>query len=104
MRIEDAKGAPRLSRQEWQAVTVALRDAERLRCAMPKVEGRFARILRWLTGIEAPKPLADPRLEALRGFVCASRRNVARAKEMGADLLALGFSPSQVEALRIVAH
>lgn len=105
MTLDDAKRAPRLSQAEWQAVTVALRDAERFTCGAPRMaEGRLGRFFRLLTGIEAPRPLADARLETLRRFVCASRRNVARAREIGAELLAFGYSPSQIEALRIVAN
>lgn len=105
MTLDDAKQAPRLSHAEWRAVAVALRDVERFACAAPRgKEGRFQRLFRLLTGFEAPRPLADPRLEAVRRFVCASRRNVARAREIGAELVAFGYSPSQIEALRIVAN
>lgn len=104
MNLEDAKTAPRLSATEWRAVTVALRDAERLPCSLSRKEGRIGRLVRWLTGIEAPRPLADPRLEAVRSFVCASRRNMARAREIGAELAGFGYTPSQIEALRLVAR
>ncbi len=105
MMMIDVKSQPHLSTAEWQAVTVALRDAERSACAAPKgtKEGRFARLFRALTGIEKPRPLADPRLDAVRRFVCASRRNVARAREIASELTAFGYSRDQIEALRIVA-
>ncbi|WBO23414.1 hypothetical protein [Sphingomonas abietis] len=101
----DIKAQPHLTTAEWQAVTVALRDAARFGCAAPqgKPEGRVSRLFRALTGIEQPRPLADPRLDAVRRFVCASRRNVARAREIASELMAMGYSRDQIEALRIVA-
>ncbi len=105
MMMIDVQSQPHLSTAEWQAVTVALRDAERFACAAPKgaQEGRFSRLFRTLTGIERPRPLADPRLDAVRRFVCASRRNVSRAKDVAVELTAFGYSRDQIEALRIVA-
>ena len=105
MMMIDVKSQPHLSTAEWQAITVALRDAERFACSAPKdsAEGRMMRLFRMLTGIEKPRPLADPRLDAVRRFVCASRRNVARAREIASELTAFGYSRDQIEALRIVA-
>jgi hypothetical protein len=105
MQMIDIQSQPRLSTAEWQAVTVALRDAERFGCVPPQGvrEGRMSRLFRALTGIEQPRPLADPRLDAVRRFVCASRRNVARARDVAAELMALGYSRDQIEALRMVA-
>src|ERR1700752_2265383 len=99
MMMIDVQSQPHLSTAEWQAVTVALRDAGRA----PKGarEGRFSRLFRTRTGIERPRPLADPRLDAVRRFVCASRRNVSRAKEVALELTAFGYSRDQIEALRI---
>ena len=82
-----------LSRTEWAAVTVALRDAERCGCGAVKAPGRLDRVRRWLTGMEAPRPLADPRLDAVRRFVCAARRQGGRALDMVPELLGFGFSP-----------
>jgi hypothetical protein len=105
MMMVDIQAHPHLSTAEWQAVTVALRDVERFACATSdgKPEGVFSRLFRAITGIERPRPLADPRLDAVRRFVCASRRNMARAKEIARELLDLGYSDDQIEALRIVA-
>ncbi len=104
MLMVDIKAQPHLTAAEWQAVTVALRDAEHLACgAEDKPEGRLSWLFRALTGIEQPRPLADPRLDAVRRFVCASRRNVARAREIAGELIAYGYSKDQIEALRIVA-
>jgi hypothetical protein len=105
MRMVDIKAQPHLTNAEWQAVSVALRDAERFPCAAPSgaPEGFLSRLFRALTGIEEPRPLADPRLDAVRRFVCASRRNVARAREIAMELIEFGYSRDQIEALRIVA-
>lgn len=104
MLMVDIKAQPHLTTAEWQAVTVALRDAEHLSCgASSKPEGRLSRLFRAVTGIEQPRPLADPRLDAVRRFVCASRRNVVRAREVASELMVLGYSREQIEALRIVA-
>ncbi len=105
MHMIDVTAHPRLTTAEWQAVTVALRDVERFTCVAPtgKTEGRLSRLFRAVTGIEKPTALADPRLDAIRRFVCASRRNMARAKDVAAELIALGYSRDQVEALRMVA-
>ncbi|MDH7640898.1 hypothetical protein [Sphingomonas oryzagri] len=104
MHMVDVTAQPRLTTAEWQAVTVALRDVERFTCAAPsQSEGRLSRLFRAVTGIEKPTALADPRLDAIRRFVCASRRNMARAKDVAAELIAMGYSRDQVEALRMVA-
>jgi hypothetical protein len=105
MQMIDVATQPRLTTAEWQAVTVALRDVERFTCAAPagKAEGRLARLFRAVTGIEQPRPLADPRLDAVRRFVCASRRNMARAKEVAAELIDFGYSRDQIEVLRMIA-
>jgi hypothetical protein len=105
MQMVDIKTQPHLTTAEWQAVSVALRDAERFSCAAPsgKSERFLSRLFRAVTGIEEPRPLADPRLDAVRRFVCASRRNVARAREIAMELIELGYSRDQIEVLRIVA-
>jgi hypothetical protein len=91
-----------LTRVEWQAVTVALRDAERGHGAKSR-PGAAGRLWRWLTGAEPPRPLADPRLEAVRRFVWAARRQGGRACELVPELLGFGFTPAQVEAIARVA-
>ncbi len=99
-----ATDVPVLSRAEWQAVAVALNDAERLPCGGVAVaEGPVARAYRWLTGVEAPRPLADPRLEAVRRFVCAVRSGSGRLREIAPELKGFGYTPAQIEALRLVA-
>jgi hypothetical protein len=97
---------PKLTRVEWQAVAVALRDADKRRPAARAAnerEGRVASVLRWLTGIETPTPLADPRLDAVRRFVWAARSHSRNVLELAPELMRFGYSPAQIEALRLVA-
>lgn len=101
----DPIGETELSRSDWQAVTVALHDVERCGCAASdKPAGRLRRLFRALFGFEPPRPLADPRLEAVRRFVCAVRREGARAADYAAQLAGFGYSPAQIEALRVIAR
>ncbi|MDB5737274.1 MAG: hypothetical protein JWO65_942 [Sphingomonas bacterium] len=104
---QQIKDQPKLSQTEWQAVAVAIRDADNRRHgaarAVHEPEGRIASALRWLIGIEAPKPLADPRLDAVRRFVWAARSHGRNALELAPELMRFGYSPAQIEALRLVA-
>jgi hypothetical protein len=105
MMMQDIHAQPHLTTVEWQAVTIALRDAEHAVDVAPQgqPEGRVSRVFRMLTGIERARPLADPRLDAVRRFVWASRRRIAKAREIGGELRAFGYSCEQIEALRLVA-
>lgn len=94
---------PRLNPLEWQAVSVALNDAAQCGCGSTKRPGRWARFLAWATGIEARRPLADPRLESLRAFVCAVRRRRREADALAPDLAAHGFNDRQIAALALLA-
>lgn len=98
--------APSLSRTEWQAVRIALNDAAACGCVETPREGWRARIARlWilLTGNEPARPLADPRLEALRRFVCATRRLHRPAERHVPALVALGFNRAQVDAIALLS-
>jgi hypothetical protein len=104
MIAKSATNTPILTQIEWQAVAVALNDATRRPCGRVKrTEGPLARGLRWLTGVEAPRPLADPRLDAIRRFVCAARGGSARLRDFVPELKGFGYSTAQIEALRLVA-
>jgi hypothetical protein len=93
---------PTLSTPEWNAVRVALADASR-GCAARSEPGRLARFVRWLTGIEPPRPLADPRLEALRTVVCESRTRRAALDDLTHRLATLGFNRRQAAAIALLA-
>ncbi|AGH48262.1 hypothetical protein G432_02675 [Sphingomonas sp. MM-1] len=90
-----------LSAREWQVIGLAINEARR--AAGSGIASRWRRMFGLLTGIEAPRPLADPRLEALRGFVCAARTGRSGAETLAARLMELGFSADQVSAVRMLA-
>ncbi len=68
---------PALSRQDWLAAHVGAHDADTIGCRAPATPDHAkTRLQRWMTrlfGDNAPMPLADPRLEAVRRFACATR-------------------------------
>ena len=98
-----ARTTPDLSRAEWRAVAIALNDAEHSACAVMRRPGRMSRLWTALTGNEPPRPLADPRLETLRGYVCAVRRQARRAEAYIPDLLSLGFNRAQLDAIALLS-
>lgn len=79
-----ATDVPDLTPSEWRVVSIGLKDAAKCDCSdLPgsRTSG-FARFARMLTDRDAPKPLADKRLEALRNFVCATQRRRRQADEL----------------------
>jgi len=96
--------APRLSRTDWQAVSVALNDAAQCGCGeVTGKPGAVGRLLGALTGNAPRPPLADPRLEAIRRFVCATRRGRRPADAHVPGLIAQGFSRDQIDALALLS-
>jgi hypothetical protein len=94
---------PMLSTQEWRAVRVAFNDAADTACIATREPGRLSRLFTALTGIEAKKPLADPRLETLRHFVCATRRTRKPAADLVPALIDQGFNRAQIDALAMLS-
>ena len=94
---------PDLSQAEWRAVSIALKDDGTGGCAGGSGDGVMARLMRALTGNDRPRPLADPRLEAVRSFVCATRRARRPAERLAPTLAAQGFNDRQIEALALLA-
>lgn len=94
-----------LSAREWQVIGLAINEARRAAGSgiASLWASRWRRMFSLLTGVEAPRPLADPRLEALRGFVCAARTGRSGAETLAARLMELGFSADQVSAVRMLA-
>lgn len=97
---------PTLTKTEWQAILIGLQDARSSRggAALNPVslKGRLQRIVNLLRGVEPPRPLADPRLEALRRF--ASARVARRTGNDPAPLLReQGFDQAQVDAIAQLA-
>lgn len=98
----DAGAAPVLSDLEWKVVSLALRDAGDA-CARSG-GGVLGRIWSALTGLEPKRPLADPRLETLRRFVCTARRRRDEATALAGRLLDMGFSQPQIAAVALLAR
>ena len=96
---------PELNRSEWHAVSIGLREAAKCGCgAMPgSWLAGLTRFARRLTGRPESEPPADPRLEALRNFICATKRLRRRADEYVPDLLEQGFNRRQVEAIALLS-
>lgn len=97
---------PELTHLEWSAVAVALQDAHRCGCAeasAPNKAGIVERLTLKLFGRRRPTGFADPRLETVRKFVCATSRRRGRADEYVPSLAQHGFSPSQIDALALLA-
>lgn len=98
---------PKLSRNEWLAVSIALQDAAVWDYAPPAKRGpirsRIDAMFRALTGARPPRPLADPRLETLRAFVWATRRRRTPPRELIPALRENGFNPAQIEAVALLA-
>lgn len=95
--IEEAQ----LTVTERTVVSIALQDAERCGCAAEQAIGsttRFRRLVKLLFGSGRPTPLADPRLEAIRRFVCANRRRDT-TEDLATPLADHGLSESQIAAL-----
>lgn len=94
---------PELSKAEWKAVSIAMNDAANCGCAARSEPNRLSRLFTALTGIERPRPLADPRLETLRQFVCDTHRNRRPAEHFVPALMDQGFNTAQVQALALLA-
>ena len=93
---------PQLSQAEWRAVAIALKDAESLPCGVTHTAGPIRRAYHWLTGAVPTTPLADPRLEAIRGFVCDTRRHRRIATRFVQPLTEQGLNARQIDALALL--
>jgi hypothetical protein len=99
-------GLPHLSRAEWDTVSTAFNDAWTGACRadQPSAIRRFGRkLLALATGIRTPAPLADDRLDTLRRFLCTTRTSGIPSSNLWSELLELGYSEAQIEALALLA-
>ncbi|MDO6414218.1 hypothetical protein Q4F19_07475 [Sphingomonas sp. BIUV-7] len=101
-----AHAEPELSTNEWTAVAVALKDAHKCGCiAENRVKlGALGKLAIAVFGPRHPLPLADPRLEAIRSFVCASHRRQSPATDLAKPLEDHGFSQAQIDALGLLSR
>jgi len=93
---------PSLSALEWKVVSLAMREAgEAGHAGIGR--GWLARLFGSAAGLRPKLPLADPRLEALRRFVCrlCDRADVSDLKPR---LIELGFHPGQISAVAMLAR
>jgi len=94
---------PTLSALEWKVVSLAMREAAEADCGGTRPLGWFGRLLHRTSGARPKMPLADPRLETLRRFVCRVRDR-ADVSELKRRLVEFGFDPSQISAVAMIAR
>lgn len=97
--------APLFSPLELLVIGIGRRDP----AVLLDPSSRWARLRRWMFGIETPTPFADPRLEALRSLAGALRQrhrspDAQVADAQIANALAAGITPRQVEYLEAHAQ
>jgi hypothetical protein len=94
---------PNLSKLEWKVVSLAIREAGEAGCGGTAPTSWLGRLLRRATGVAPKMPLADPRLETLRRFVCRVRGR-ADVSDLINRLNELGYSPNQISAVAMLAR
>ena len=94
---------PPLSALEWKVVSLAMREAGEGGCGASRPRGWLRRIIDGGMGARPKMPLADPRLETLRRFVCTVRGR-ADVSELKRRLVEFGFHPGQISAVAVIAR
>lgn len=95
--------APTLNDLEWQAVSVALKDATTCGCGDAAEPGAITRVIRAIFGIKPAQPLADPKLEAVRRFVCLAKIQ-GRVDAQRTALSAHGYNSRQIAAIALLSR
>ena len=103
IRSETDLSTPPLSALEWKVVTLAMREAGEAGAGRVRRRGWFGRMIDGGAGSRPKLPLADPRLETLRRFVCRVRDR-ADVSELKPRLIELGFHPNQISAVTLLAR
>jgi hypothetical protein len=93
-----------LTREDWLAASIGAQDFQRYGCRQPSVPretlGFSGRLVTWVFGEgDAPRPLAHPRLEALRRFACATRAGHRPGVALVSELHRLGVQPKHLAAI-----
>ncbi|TZG26405.1 hypothetical protein [Sphingomonas montanisoli] len=99
MAIDGKRTTNLFSALEWKVVSLAMREAN----SGDERQGWLARLFQNLTGIAPKMPLADPRLETLRRFVCKVRAR-ADIADMAARLQEFGYDARQIAAVAQLAR
>jgi hypothetical protein len=90
------------SRGDLLAAQIGIADAD-CGCLAPAVPhnelSRFGRVRVWIFGDRAPRPLANPRLEMVRMFFCATRAGHSASVTLMSDLQKYGLQPAHLSAL-----
>lgn len=94
---------PTLNDLEWQAVSVALKDATTCGCGDVTEPKAITRVLRAIFGIKPAQPLADPKLEAVRRFVCLAKMQ-GGAKAQPTTLSEHGYNSRQIAAMALLSQ
>ncbi|ATE63182.1 hypothetical protein [Rhizorhabdus dicambivorans] len=102
VRADTKTQVPPLSALEWKVVSLAIREAGEMGCGAGK-RSRLARLFGGVSGFRPKLPLADPRLETLRRFVC-TLRDGAELSELKRRLIEFGFHPGQLSAVAMLAR
>ena len=103
IRSETSHATPPLSALEWKVVTLAMREAGEAGAGGTRRRGWLRRMIDGGAGLRPKLPLADPRLEALRRFVCRVRDR-ADVSDLKRSLVELGFHPNQISAVAMIAR
>ena len=103
IRAKSDLATPSLSALEWKVVTLAMREAGEAGAGGTRRRGWFGRMIDGTTGNRPKLPLADPRLETLRRFVCKVRDR-ADVSELKNRLVEYGFHPKQISAVAMIAR
>lgn len=93
---------PTLTALEWKVVSLAIREAAEAGCGSMR-SSWLGRMVRRAAGVAPKMPLADPRLETLRRFVCRVRGR-ADASDLSSRLVEYGYSQNQISAVAMLAR
>lgn len=91
-----------LSATEHQAIEIGIRDAD---CGcLISTEGnglraKLAKLSRVITGQRGRRPLADPKLEAVREFACRTHMQRRPAEQLVPALMKHGYGPNEIGTL-----
>lgn len=105
--MRGVRTVPQLDDLEWSAVAYALDDAYGIghpRALSKDGDGLFRRIGSMMFGGRGVPAISDPRSDAVRRFVWASRLNSPEAARFMPALSDLGFSFAQIDALALLSH